>query len=109
MGARKRTGATMIAIVWEFFVKDEAIDACQRAYEHDGEWAELFRKYPGYQGTSLLQDTVSKGRFLTMDKWDNEASYERMLQSSQADYARLDEMFAALTVSERKLGAFAEA
>ena len=108
MGARKRTGATMIAIIWEFIVKDEAMDAFQRAYGRDGEWAALFRKYSGYQGTSLLQDTVIKGRFLTVDRWESEALYDQMLQSSRWEYSRLDQKFEALTISERKLGAWTE-
>jgi len=34
----------MIAIVWEFIVKEEAVSAFQRAYGPDGEWAALFRQ-----------------------------------------------------------------
>ena len=84
----------MIAIVWEFIVKDEAVSAFQLAYGPDGDWAALFRQHPGYEGTTLLQDATARGRFLTIDRWESE------------EYSRLDAMFGELTVSERKLGVF---
>jgi heme-degrading monooxygenase HmoA len=94
----------MIAIVWEFIVRDEAVPAFQRAYGPNGEWAILFRQYPGYEGTTLLQDTTARGRFLTIDRWENESLFEQMHHSSQ--YSRLDAMFGELTVSERRVGVF---
>jgi quinol monooxygenase YgiN len=98
----------MIGIVWEFIVKDEAVQEFQHAYGPGGEWAILFQQHPGYHGTSLLQDTVVKGRFLTVDRWESEELYDRMLRSSRPEYSRLDRKFGALTVSERKLGAWTE-
>ncbi|HEX9166100.1 MAG TPA: antibiotic biosynthesis monooxygenase [Gemmatimonadales bacterium] len=96
----------MIAIVWEFLVKDEAESAFQRAYGPDGDWAALFRGHPGYGGTSLLQDKTVRGRFLTIDHWESESLFRRMHEASQQEYARLDALFEALTVSERKIGVF---
>jgi heme-degrading monooxygenase HmoA len=96
----------MIAIVWEFIVKDEAVSAFQRAYGPNGEWVALFRQHPGYEGTSLLQDTTTRGRFLTIDRWESEAQFEQMHQASQEDYSRLDVLFGELTISERKVGVF---
>lgn len=98
----------MVGIVWEFIVRDEAVTEFRRGYGPDGEWAALFRQYPGYAGTSLLQDTVKPGRFITIDRWESEALYDQMLQSTREEYSRLDKMFEALTVSERKLGAWTE-
>ena len=96
----------MIAIVWEFLVKDEAVPAFQRGYGPDGEWAALFRRHPGYEGTTLLQDTTAKGRFLTIDRWESESLFDRMHDTSQHEYSRLDTLFEELTVSERRLGVF---
>jgi quinol monooxygenase YgiN len=98
----------MIGIVWEFVVKDEAVQEFQQAYGPDGEWAALFRRHPGYHGTTLLQDTVIKGRFLTVDRWESEALYDQMFQSSRPEYSRLDQKFEAMTISERKLGVWTE-
>jgi heme-degrading monooxygenase HmoA len=96
----------MIAIVWEFIVKEEAVPEFQRTYGPDGDWAVLFRQYPGYAGTTLLQDAESRTRFLTIDRWESEALFNRMLDESRQEYSRLDSAFSELTVSERKLGVF---
>jgi hypothetical protein len=96
----------MIAIVWEFIVKEETVAEFQRAYGPDGDWAVLFRRYTGYAGTTLLQDAELRTRFLTIDRWESEALFDRMLGESRQEYLRLDSAFSELTVSERKLGVF---
>ena len=96
----------MIAIVWEFVVKPEALAAFQRAYGPTGDWAALFRQSPGFEGTTLLQDGATGTRFLTIDRWTDLAHYDEMRRSSRQEYARLDEVCAELTVSERALGIF---
>ena len=96
----------MIAIVWEFIVKEEAVSAFLRAYGPGGEWAGLFRQHPGYEGTTLLQDTTVRERFLTIDRWQNESLFDQMHHTSQQEYSRLDAMFGELTVSERRVGLF---
>jgi hypothetical protein len=64
----------MIAILWRYRVKPEHRGDFERAYGPDGDWANLFRRHPGYLGTELLpksassahpeepQSGVSKGR-----------------------------------------------
>jgi hypothetical protein len=96
----------MIAIVWEFIVRDEAVPVFQEAYGPNGEWVALFRRHSGYGGTRLLRDRTAKGRFLTIDLWEAEALFEQMHQESQQEYSRLDNLFGELTISERKLGVF---
>jgi heme-degrading monooxygenase HmoA len=97
----------MIAIVWEFTVKTEALPAFRQAYGPSGDWAALFRRHAGYQGTTLLQDTNEERRFLTIDVWEDEGAFDRMHDSAQREYARLDARFEGLTLTERKLGVFA--
>lgn len=96
----------MIAIVWEFEVREESIPAFQQAYGPAGDWAALFQQYPGYQGTTLLQDNVAKTRFLTIDHWTDAAHFNQMRQSSAQEYSRLDATCSELTLSERELGMF---
>lgn len=96
----------MIEIVWEFVVKPEAVDRFIDVYGADGRWALLFQKHHGYEGTTLLRDTASEFRFVTIDRWETEADVERMRQAAAAEYAQLDDECASLTVSERKLGTF---
>jgi heme-degrading monooxygenase HmoA len=96
----------MIAIVWEFIVREESIPEFRRAYGPGGEWAALFQRYPGFEGTTLLQDRATRGRFLTIDRWSSIERFDHMRRESRHEYTRLDTAFGALTVSERELGVF---
>ena len=68
----------MIAIVWEFIVKEEAVPAFQRAYGPDGEWAPR----------------------------SSDSLFAQMHHTSPQEYPRFDAMFGELTVSERRVGLF---
>ena len=96
----------MIEIVWEFVVKPECADRFIDIYGADGRWAALFRNSPGYEGTTLLRDAASEFRFVTIDRWDSDADFERMRQASAVEYSALDEECASLTTSEKLLGTF---
>ena len=96
----------MIEIVWEFVVKPEAVPRFQELYGPDGAWAALFRRYPGFAGTRLLQDTGSRQRFVTIDSWEGESQFAEMRRAAEEDYARLDAECENLTLSEREIGVF---
>jgi len=96
----------MIAIVWEFEVREESIATFQQVYGPAGDWAALFRQYPGYHGTTLLHDSATATRFLTIDHWTDLDHFNDMRQGSRQEYSRLDERCAELTVSERQVGIF---
>ena len=96
----------MIEIVWEYVVRPEAVQRFRRAYGPRGEWAGLFGRHQGYRGTTLLVDTSSAQRFLTIDSWETEEHFEAMRRTDQAEYSRLDELFDGMTISERKVGVF---
>jgi quinol monooxygenase YgiN len=98
----------MIAVVWEFVVRAESIAAFRRVYRPAGDWVALFRQYPGYEGTTLLQDEAAATRFLTIDRWKDSGDFRRMKDEGGPEYARLDAECGALTVSERELGVFEE-
>jgi heme-degrading monooxygenase HmoA len=98
----------VIHIVWEFVVKPEALDAFVEGYGQQGAWARLFARHAGFQGTTLLRDAQDPHRFLTVDRWDTHAEFERMKAASGDEYARLDGRFAALTETEREIGVFAD-
>lgn len=99
----------MIAVVWEFVVREDSVPAFHRAYGPDGDWAVLFRRYSGFQGTTLLQDEARPTRFLTIDRWQSAADFTRMKEEGRQQYFRLDEQCRSLTTSERELGVFEEA
>lgn len=96
----------MIHVIWQFIVKPEAAAPFERAYGPEGAWANLFQRYPGFTGTSLLRDSARPHTYLTIDVWDSRAHRDAMLADAKAEYAALDAAFAGWTESETELGVF---
>lgn len=96
----------MIGIVWEFRVRPERGAEFERRYAADGDWAQLFRRAPGFRFTSLARDTATAGRYLTIDGWEDLASFERFQQDFAREYEELDKECEGLTVSETQIGLF---
>lgn len=93
-------------VLWEFDVPAEGVEAFRRAYGPGGSWAALFRRAPGYLGTMLLADRAAAGRFITVDRWIDEAAYHTFRERFAGEYAALDASCEALTRTERPLGTF---
>jgi len=96
----------MIQVVWEFVVKQDALEAFAHEYGPDGAWCRLFAGQPGYRGTTLLRDSRNARRFLTIDAWDTTAQRDEMLARCRTEYAELDAACAGWTESETELGIF---
>ncbi len=94
--------------IWEFEVPSENRAEFLRHYDPNGTWAELFRRAPGYLGTTLLQDRRLSTRFLTIDRWTSSEAREAFLRSYQSEYDRIDRLCERLTTLERNLGAYSE-
>ncbi len=97
----------MLRILWEYRVREEKRAEFERRYARTGDWAALFQKSPAYRGTTLLRDLADPGRYLTLDAWDDDASFHKFKQDFAAQYDALDRTCAALTEEERCLGHFA--
>lgn len=93
-------------IVWEFIVREESVEEFQAAYGPQGNWVNLFERAEGYLGTVLLRSDQASNKFLTIDRWQDEASYRHFRQEFAAEYAELDARLEGLTVSETRIGAF---
>ncbi|HEY7825621.1 MAG TPA: antibiotic biosynthesis monooxygenase [Candidatus Acidoferrales bacterium] len=96
----------MIQIVWEFVASPGQTLEFERCYAPDGRWAELFRRAPGYRGTSLLRDAEEPRRYLTIDRWETAAAHQSMRERLAQEYAALDRACEPLTESERRIGVF---
>jgi heme-degrading monooxygenase HmoA len=96
----------MFYVVWEFVVKEGAVEEFERAYGPDGTWARMFANHHGFRGTTLLRDADWPRRYLTIDTWDTEGDRRRMLNRDQVRYRDLDEAMAELTESEAEIGSF---
>jgi hypothetical protein len=95
--------------LWEFDVPPESVAEFERHYGPAGTWAQLFARATGYLGTALLMDPQAPGRYLTVDRWQNERGYLDFRSEFAAQYAELDRDCERLTTGERSLGAFIEA
>jgi len=86
----------MYARVWEYKVQARDVDAFLTAYGASGAWAQLFARAEGYAGTRLFRDVDRAGRFLTVDRWADAASWEAFLGHWASDYRELDQRLRGL-------------
>jgi len=96
----------LIRIVWEFRVRAGREREFERRYSSTGDWARLFAKADGYQGSTLTRDAEDRRRYLVADLWRDAASFAAFKESHAAEYAALDKDCEALTEAEVRLGIF---
>jgi heme-degrading monooxygenase HmoA len=96
----------MIEIVWEFVVKEDARGQFELAYGPGGAWSKLFARCPGFRGITVLRDTKSPRRYLTIDLWESEALREQTLTEHKAEYSDLETALGEWTVSKAEVGIF---
>ena len=96
----------MIEIIWEFSVLAEWETKFERYYGSDGTWAELFARASGFHGTALLRDQRTRGRYLTVDRWQDLKSFETFKDQFIDEYQRIDRQMEKLTLSETLVGIF---
>ena len=96
----------MIYLLWQFRVKPEKTEQFERDYGPEGIWAQLFRRSPRYERTSLLRDPSQEASYIVIDIWQDEGSYHAFKKEFHVDYQRLDRECEALTVEEKPLGIF---
>lgn len=94
----------MIATVWRFHVHSESASAFERIYGPHGDWARLFARAEGYAGTELLRLDGKELIYLTVDRWNSTADYERAKLELDAEYAELDSRCEDYTSEEAWLG-----
>lgn len=93
-------------IVWTYEVDAAHREAFERAYGADGDWARLFARAQGFLEVVLLADAAVPGRYLTIDRWHDEAAFERFEAEHGEAYAALDDELANLSGRGTRLGGF---
>jgi len=93
----------MFVRVWEYDVLPLHVDEFERAYRGDGAWAQLFGRVEGFVGTELFRSAETPGRYLTVDRFLTEESWQDLRRDHATDYRSLDERCAGLTAAEREL------
>lgn len=94
--------------IWEFDVPAENQREFERIYGPDGQWVALFCRASGFSGTLLLQDRTTPNRYLTIDRWRDEAAYRKFLDQFADEYAALDLTCEGLAERETSLGSYTE-
>ena len=59
----------MIAIMWQFDVKDQRRAEFEELYGVDGEWATMNRQTRSYLGSSFLRDQNRSSRYVVIEYW----------------------------------------
>jgi heme-degrading monooxygenase HmoA len=96
----------MLYILWEFHVKPGRLAEFERRYGSHGDWATLFRRAPGYKGTTLGRSAGARGHYLVTDIWDNAESFAQFKKDFREAYSELDKLCEALTLEEKHIGNF---
>jgi len=91
----------MHVVIWRFTTNHPA--AFEDLYGPDGTWAQLFRHSSGYVRTDLLKGADA---YLTLDWWASSQSYDEFRHEHANDYAAIDALCEAVTVTEEKVGEF---
>ena len=103
MGSGLWSNAGVFVRVWEYEVPGDRVAAFITAYAADGPWGELFGQAAGFLGTELYRDAARADRFLTIDRWRNEADWRSFLHAFGPAYESLDARLDGLAVAERSL------
>ncbi len=95
--------ANVFMIIWRYAVTSDRNDDFRRAYGPRGEWSRLFNPANGYLGTELVE-CDQQGWYVTVDRWRNEADFDRFMTAMSTEYQKLDQKLATLTTSEELIG-----
>jgi heme-degrading monooxygenase HmoA len=94
--------------VIEVFFRYRVHPAQARAFEHaygpSGPWAQLFASHPGYHRTRLFRHKHDEQIYLTIDVWEDKASYDEFRAQHAEEYNHLDTQLAMLKLEEHLLG-----
>jgi heme-degrading monooxygenase HmoA len=93
----------MMIRVWEYDVQEAAWADFEQIYGANGAWAQLFSSSDGFEGTELFASVSNSGRYLTVDRFRDEASWRRFQAEHREAYLALDAESEKLTIGEREL------
>ena len=94
----------MIALVFSYEVRDAA--EFERVYGPTGEWAEFFRRGPGFIGTELLRDVEAANRYLVIDRWESADAYNAFVAEHREEYMERVDATRFRYDSELRFGTF---
>src|SRR5262245_28708747 len=96
----------MIAIMWQFDVKDGCETEFEQLYGVDGEWTTMNRLTRSYLGSSFLRDHNRSSRYIMIEYWSEMVVYEQHRAFHSAAITSFEERSARLIDSIAPLGIF---
>ncbi len=96
----------MIAIMWQFDVKNGRETEFEQLYGAEGEWTAMNRHTRSYLGTSFLRDQNRPSRYIVIEYWSEMIVYEQHRAFRSGAMASLEERSSMLVDSIEPLGIF---
>lgn len=96
----------MIALVWQFDVKDGRNAEFEAFYGADGAWTTLSRRSRSFLGSSFLRDVASASRYLVVEYWSEMVVYEKHSADFQDEMDELERQRSTLVEATQPLGLF---
>ena len=96
----------MIAIMWQFDVKQGCEVEFEELYGADGAWTALNRQTRSYIGTSFLRDQNRSSRYLVIEYWSEMLVYEQHQRSRAGAIQSIEHRRTALIDAVEALGIF---
>jgi hypothetical protein len=96
----------MIAIMWQFDVKNGSEAEFERLYGVDGEWTAMNRHTRSYLGSSFLRDQNRSSRYIVIEYWSEMIVHEKHRTYRSDAIAFLEGRRTTLVESVEPLGIF---
>ena len=96
----------MVAIVWQFVVKEGRQAEFEHLFGADGDWTLMNRRTRSYLGSSFLRDQGEPSKYLVVEYWSEMLVYEQHRAYRSDAIAALEQQRAALVESVEPLGVF---
>lgn len=96
----------MIAIMWQFEVKEGKEPAFEELYGADGDWTRINRPTRSYLGSSFLRDEARPSRYVVIEYWSEMVVYEEHRAYRSDVIAALEERRQVLIDAVEPLGVF---
>ena len=96
----------MVAIMWQFTVKDRREDEFEQFFGADGEWNATNRLTRSFLGTSFLRDQTSQSRYILIEYWSEVVVYEQHRAYRSDALVKIEEQRDSLVEAMEPLGVF---
>ena len=96
----------MIAIIWQFDVRQGRENEFEQLYGVDGEWTKLNRQTRSYLGSSFLKDQNRTSRYLVVEYWSEMLVYEQHRTYRSDSLVKIEERRDLLVAAVEPLGVF---